>query len=127
MSKLFGVIEGFYGAPWSFGNRTHLFQFFKSVPGINCYIYAPKDDEKHRNNWYIGSMTDETARKLKIKLDFLAPGKTYEATIYEDGAGADYIKNPYPVAIRKIKVKKGQLLKLSLAASGGCAISIKEN
>jgi hypothetical protein len=122
--------------PENYEKRPDVFQFIRDVPtdwsdtrvlnaAVGDYVTIARR-EKHRNNWYIGSMTDETARKLKIKLDFLEPGKIYEATIYEDGPGADYMKDPYPVAIRKMKVKKGQLLKLNLAASGGCAISIKE-
>lgn len=46
----FGVIEGFYGSPWTFRQRTTLMEFLGHC-GLNTYIYAPKFDVKHRVNW----------------------------------------------------------------------------
>lgn len=45
-----GVIEGFYGRPWSEEQRTEL---FGRMPrwGLDTYVYAPKDDLKHRAVW----------------------------------------------------------------------------
>ncbi|MEO6039316.1 MAG: glycoside hydrolase family 97 catalytic domain-containing protein, partial [Saprospiraceae bacterium] len=76
-------------------------------------------------NWFLGSITDEKARTLSIKLDFLDKGKQYEATIYEDGKGADWEKNPTAVNVRKVTVTKTSVLQLALAPGGGCAISLK--
>jgi protein O-GlcNAcase/histone acetyltransferase len=45
-----GVIEGFYGQPWSAGDRAELFGWM-SAWGLNTYVYAPKDDLKHRVLW----------------------------------------------------------------------------
>ncbi|KAG0725771.1 Protein O-GlcNAcase [Chionoecetes opilio] len=45
-----GVVEGFYGRPWTPEQRKDLF-VKQQKWGINCYIYAPKDDYKHRANW----------------------------------------------------------------------------
>ncbi|XP_014242076.1 protein O-GlcNAcase [Cimex lectularius] len=45
-----GVVEGFYGRPWTSEQRKDLFQKLKKW-GMNSYIYAPKDDSKHRANW----------------------------------------------------------------------------
>src|SRR5213083_1608363 len=47
---LAGVIEGFYGQPWSQGERFELFDWMASW-GLNTYLYAPKDDLKHRAIW----------------------------------------------------------------------------
>ena len=41
--------------------------------------------------WYVGGITDENAREVAVKLDFLQPGVSYEATIYADAADADYV------------------------------------
>jgi len=76
-------------------------------------------------NWFLGSITDEKARTLTVKLDFLDKGKQYEATIYEDAKEADWEKNPTAVNIRKVMVTKASLLKLALAPGGGCAIAIQ--
>jgi protein O-GlcNAcase / histone acetyltransferase len=47
---LAGVIEGFYGAPWTQLERFELFSWM-SAWGLNTYLYAPKDDLKHRALW----------------------------------------------------------------------------
>ncbi len=80
---------------------------------------------KGTGNWFLGSITDEKARVLMVKLDFLEPGKQYEATIYEDAAGADWEKNPTAVNIRKLTVTRASALKLTLAPGGGYAVSLK--
>lgn len=45
-----GVIEGFYGPPWTHASRIHAIEFL-TARGMNTYIYAPKDDAKHRARW----------------------------------------------------------------------------
>ena len=47
---LFGVVEGFYGRPWTAVQRRELFDWLKAA-GLNAYMYAPKDDAKHRAFW----------------------------------------------------------------------------
>jgi protein O-GlcNAcase/histone acetyltransferase len=47
---LAGVIEGFYGRPWSQAERLELFDWMAAW-GLNTYVYAPKDDLKHRALW----------------------------------------------------------------------------
>lgn len=49
-SFLAGVIEGFYGKPWSRAERFELFDWMAGW-GLNTYLYAPKDDLKHRAIW----------------------------------------------------------------------------
>lgn len=45
-----GVIEGFYGQPWSQAERLQLFEWMHRWR-LNTYFYAPKDDLKHRTIW----------------------------------------------------------------------------
>ncbi|XP_065173924.1 protein O-GlcNAcase isoform X2 [Atheta coriaria] len=45
-----GVVEGFYGRPWTTEQRKELFQKMKKW-GMDSYVYAPKDDYKHRAYW----------------------------------------------------------------------------
>lgn len=47
---LSGIIEGFYGQPWNQSERHQLFDWMSSW-GLNTYLYAPKDDMKHRALW----------------------------------------------------------------------------
>ena len=48
--ELSGVIEGFYGTPWSHEDRIDVLQFMGRV-GLRAYFYAPKDDPYHRTRW----------------------------------------------------------------------------
>ena len=45
-----GVVEGFYGNPWSHDARLDLLTFL-GERDMNAYVYAPKDDPKHRAKW----------------------------------------------------------------------------
>ncbi|KAK7484918.1 hypothetical protein BaRGS_00023838 [Batillaria attramentaria] len=45
-----GVVEGFYGVPWSADQRKILFSWMQEM-SLNTYMYAPKDDYKHRAYW----------------------------------------------------------------------------
>nr|CDS30716.1 bifunctional protein NCOAT [Hymenolepis microstoma] len=45
-----GVVEGFYGRPWTYSQRRELFKRMQSM-GLNAYLYAPKDEVKHRLSW----------------------------------------------------------------------------
>lgn len=45
-----GIVEGFFGAPWSIAQRCALFEF-GAKRAMNTYLYAPKDDPYHRERW----------------------------------------------------------------------------
>ncbi|KAJ3610955.1 hypothetical protein NHX12_023045 [Muraenolepis orangiensis] len=45
-----GVVEGFYGRPWTMEQRKELFRR-QHKWGLDTYLYAPKDDYKHRMFW----------------------------------------------------------------------------
>lgn len=45
-----GVIEGFFGTPWSWPDRTGYADFL-SGQGFDFYIYAPKADAHLRRHW----------------------------------------------------------------------------
>lgn len=62
-----GVVEGFYGTPWSQEDRLSQFDFYAKNK-MNVYIYGPKDDPYHRDKWRQPYPAEEAAR-LKILLD----------------------------------------------------------
>lgn len=49
--KYRGIIEGFYGIPWSWKNKKELLRFGSKFKN-NLFIFAPKDDPYHREKWY---------------------------------------------------------------------------
>lgn len=48
--KFFGVVEGFYGRPYTFAQRRDLIAFLAAC-ALNTYVYAPKADPYHRKRW----------------------------------------------------------------------------
>jgi hyaluronoglucosaminidase len=45
-----GIIEGFYGVPWSWDERRAVCRALAAA-GMDTYVYAPKDDPLHRERW----------------------------------------------------------------------------
>lgn len=45
-----GLIEGFYGPPWSWSARAEVLRWCHER-GMTHYLYAPKDDPLHRHRW----------------------------------------------------------------------------
>ena len=75
------------------------------------------------NNWYLGAMTDWTARSLNIDFSFLGEG-TYEIEIMQDGINAEKSGNDYKRIVKK--VTKADHLKIDLASGGGWAAICKK-
>ncbi|CAL8376729.1 unnamed protein product [Gadus morhua 'NCC'] len=72
---LCGVVEGFYGRPWSMDQRRILFQWMQHW-GLNTYLYGPKDDLKHRLLWREVYSPEEEARSRGVTFVYaLSPGQ----------------------------------------------------
>ncbi len=75
------------------------------------------------NNWFVGTITNNNAREVKIPLSFLDAGKKYMANIYyDDPQSAVRTK----VSIKRMEVDNKTILNASLLPSGGQAIWIQE-
>ena len=74
------------------------------------------------DNWYIGAITDWSARDLDIALDFL-PAGTYELTEWKDGINADQYAEDFQKTVRT--VKSGDSLVLEMAPGGGYAAVLR--
>ena len=72
--------------------------------------------------WFVGTVTNIEKRDLKTPLNFLTPGKKYEASIYYDDSNS---KVRTKVSIKRIQVDAFTVLDTKLIASGGQAIWIK--
>ncbi|QNO37716.1 beta-N-acetylglucosaminidase domain-containing protein [Protaetiibacter sp. SSC-01] len=60
-----GVIEGFYGEPWTHEERLRLVAELGRL-GMNRYVYAPKDDPYHRKRWRESYPEPEGARLAEL-------------------------------------------------------------
>lgn len=75
------------------------------------------------NQWYLGALTDWTARSLNVDLSFLGEG-TYEMEIMQDGMNAEKSCNDYKRIVKQ--VTKADKLKIDLAKGGGWAAICKK-
>lgn len=77
---------------------------------------------RHGRDWYVGAMTDWTARDLEIDLSFL-PAGAFELDAYADGVNADRWASDY--ARTKSDVDRTRRLKVRLAEGGGWAARLR--
>ncbi|HJQ31310.1 MAG TPA: glycoside hydrolase family 97 protein [Pyrinomonadaceae bacterium] len=70
------------------------------------------------STWFVGGMSNETGRTLRLPLNFLGRG-VYELTEYADGA--DAATDAKQLAVSTRKVHAGETLTIKLAPSGGYA------
>ena len=77
---------------------------------------------RHGSQWWIGAMTDWTARDLELDLSFLPPG-SFQMVAYQDGVNSSRLGNDYKKTTSQ--VSKSTKLKIHLASGGGWAAQIK--
>lgn len=129
--------------PENYLKHMDAFQFIKDVVldwEKSVYISAEPGDHvvvarkaKGSDQWFIGGVTDENEREVTVTLDFLEPGRKYEARIYADAPDASGVGNTIETGseaclkyeITQKKVTSKTKLKLRMAPSGGFAISIR--
>ena len=129
--------------PENYLKHMDAFQFIKDVVldwEKSVYISAEPGDHvvvarkaKGSDEWFIGGVTDENEREVTVTLDFLEPGRKYEARIYADAPDASGVGNTIETGsepclkyeITQKKVTSKTKLKLRMAPSGGFAISIR--
>lgn len=122
--------------PENYERFMDAFQFIKDVAidwDESHYLEAEPGEyitiarrAKGTDDWYVGCTVGYNGHKSDLKLDFLTPGKKYEAIIYADAKGTSWDNNPQAYTITKKKVTNKSKLKLTAGVGGGYAISIKE-
>ncbi len=133
---LYSPIQMAADLPENYQKQMAAFQFIKDVPADwsesrlvsgemgSHAAFARKD--RNSEDWYLGAITNEEGRALEIGLDFLTPGKRYEAQIYADGEGADYRQDSRSrIRIAKRVVQSTDRLPIVLAPGGGEAVRFR--
>lgn len=108
-----GVIEGFYGNPWSHKDRLRQFDFYGQHK-MNIYVYGPKDDPYHRAKWREPYPEKEAAllRELveaahRNKVQFvwaIHPGGDIKWNKTDSVAVVDKLEKMYALGIRTFAV-----------------------
>ncbi len=108
-----GLVEGYYGNPYSEANRMSLFEFFGRQK-MNMYIYGPKDDVYHRGQWRENYPADQ-AEKIKQyveaakanKVDFvwaIHPGENIQWNKADSVNIVNKLKAMYDLGVRTFAV-----------------------
>jgi len=131
---LYSPIQMATDLPENYQARPDAFQFIKDVAvdwdDTKVLLAEPGDylaiarKAKGTNNWFVGGISDETARTLNFDFSFLDKDKKYEITIYKDAADASWDLNPEAYAIEKKTVNSKTKMPIALARGGGVAMSI---
>ena len=118
-----------YDKPAQYGNEPEI-EFFEKIPTVwdetkvlegtpGEYITTAR---RSGDNWFVGTITNNNARSLKVKLDFLPKGKKYLATIYSDD---DKATTKTKVKSETKKADASTVINVNLVPSGGQAIWIR--
>jgi alpha-glucosidase len=132
---LYSPVQMAADLPENYERRLDALQFIKDVPtdwdesvalaGEVGDFVAIARRQRGKPDWFLGALTDENARTLQLKLDFLEPGARYLAEIYRDGPQADWQARPYDLVVEQRRVTAADTLELALATSGGAAIRFR--
>jgi alpha-glucosidase len=129
---IYSPIQMVADLPDNYARYPGPFQFIRDVPTdwsdtrvlngeVGDYATLARKD-RGSENWYLGSVTDEEARVLRIPLDFLDAGRSYTAEIYRDGDDADWQGRADSIVIEKRPAKREDAWTFGLAPGGGLAI-----
>ena len=104
---LCGVVEGFYNRPWNQGQRVDLYKKLNTF-GLNVYLYAPKDDVKHRALWR-DPYEESELQHLKILIDGCSEN---DVTFYYGISPGLDIGYSNPEDMVRLKAKLDQLVRI---------------
>lgn len=94
-----GVIEGFYGPPWSQEERLDMIRFC-AEEGFDTWVHAPKDDPFHRARWREPYPDDELARMGELVAECARVGVRFAYAI-APGLSIDYASDDDFAALKE--------------------------
>lgn len=108
-----GVVEGFYGTPWSQEARLSQLDFYGRNK-MNVYIYGPKDDPYHRDHWRT-PYPEAEGRQLQILVErakkrgvnfywAIHPGVDIKWTVEDRDALIAKLESMYALGVRSFAV-----------------------
>ena len=77
------------------------------------------------DDWWIGGVTDGTARETTIDLTFLEPGERYTAEIWRDGENGGIDGDRFAMVREQRVVRGGETMSVMMEAGGGFAMSLR--
>jgi alpha-glucosidase len=118
-----------YDKPTQYENEPEV-EFFEKIPTVwdETKVIAGVPGEyittarRSGDNWFVGTITNDDARALKLSFNFLPKGKKYLATIYSDD---EKVATKTKVKAETKKIDAATILNVNLLPSGGQAIWIR--
>lgn len=109
------------GLPWFNAVPTTWDESRTLAGSIGEYVAVAR---RGGSTWYLGAMTNETARTLTLPLSFLDDGTSYTATVYADGTPGS---SPFrtPVVVSTLSVTAETTLEVVMAEAGGQAVILR--
>ena len=116
--------------PGNYERETECTDFITGIPTVwdETHILDAKLGEyivtarRKGDHWYIGGITDGTARNLEIDCSFLGD-KGYVGDLFKDGMNAHRIGKDFKR--ESVRLNKQDKLKIHLAPGGGFAIRLQ--
>ena len=76
------------------------------------------------SDWWVGGVTDDSRRTVKIDFSFLPKGKHYTAEIWRDGPGGGIDGDRFAMVRETKRVTAGDTLSVTMEAGGGFGIGL---
>lgn len=117
-------------SPTEYNKYPDILSFLSTVPVVwdktvpldaklGDYILVAKQKGK---DWYVGGMTDWTARTLEVDFGFLEAGVSYLADIFKDTSASG--EQPKQYVCERMEITKDTKLSIPMAKGGGFAIRL---
>ncbi|GAA4712250.1 alpha-glucosidase [Promicromonospora umidemergens] len=120
--------------PENYAEHAEAFAYLKDMPtrwdeshvldaAIGDHIVTAR---RNGSTWYLGSITDEQNRTVRVPLTFLDRRTTYVADIYSDAADTSWKGNPTAVEVTHALVDSADTLEASMVGAGGQAVKLRK-
>ncbi|MFD2795462.1 glycoside hydrolase family 97 catalytic domain-containing protein [Promicromonospora vindobonensis] len=120
--------------PENYAEHAEAFAYLKDMPtrwDESHVLDAAVGDHtvtarRNGGTWYLGSVTDEKDRAVRVPLTFLDRRTTYVADLYSDAADASWKGNPTAVEVTRALVDSTDTLEASMVGAGGQAVRLRK-
>ncbi|WP_302151640.1 beta-N-acetylglucosaminidase domain-containing protein [uncultured Alistipes sp.] len=97
-----GVVEGFYGTPWSHEVRLSLIDFYGRYK-MNCYLYGPKDDPYHSCPDWRKPYPEKEARNIRELVEACRRNRVDFVWAIHPGQDIKWNEEDYANLVRKFE------------------------
>lgn len=95
-TKYRGIVEGYYGFPFSKEDLLSLFTYGQAYK-MNTFLYGPKTDPYHLGNWRTAYPTEETITEEERHIGVLTQEEFREICAAANAAGIDFVWGVSPM------------------------------